>query len=128
MVKTVAKVIKLHYALILFLSRELPKKRSPKEFVGFIRDVLKQYYKIHLQEYKNLFLILDPEYRKQKAEFEKHNKVKTDLQRALKILQYIDRKMVKEGKSRQQIRQVWRDFTKSAEIRKDILDSIEKEL
>jgi len=122
------KVIKLHYALILFLVRELPKKRSPKEFVYFIRDVLKQYYKIHLQEYKNLLLLLDPEYRKQKSEFDKHNKVKADLQRALKILQYIDRKMVKEGKSRQSIRQFWLDFTKNAQVRQDVLEGIEKEL
>ena len=122
------KVIKLHYALILFLSRELPKKRSPKEFVYFIRDVLKQYYKIHLQEYKNLLLLLDPEYRKQKSEFDKHNKVKADLQRALKILQYIDRKMVKEGKSRQSIRQFWLDFTKNAQVREDVMEGIKKEI
>jgi hypothetical protein len=122
------KVIKLHYALILFLARELPKKRTPKEFVYFIRDVLKQYYKIHLQEYKNLLQLLDPEFRKQRAEFEKHNKVKADLQRALKILQYIDRKMVKEGKSRQSIRQFWLDFTKNAQVREDVLAGIEKEL
>jgi len=122
------KVIKLHYALILFLVRELPKKRSPKELVYFIRDVLKQYYKIHLQEYKNLLLILDPEYRKQKSEFDKHNKVKADLQRALKILQYIDRKMVKEGKSRQSIRQFWLDFTKNAQVREDVMEGIKKEI
>jgi len=122
------KIIKLHYALLLFLIREIPKKRTPKEFVYFIRDVLKQYYKIHLQEYKNLLQLLDPEFRKQRAEFEKHNKVKADLQRALKILQYIDRKMVKEGKSRQSIRQFWLDFTKNAQVREDVLAGIEKEL
>jgi hypothetical protein len=122
------KFIKLHHGLILFLYRELKKKRSPKELVYFLRDVAKQYIKIHVQEVQNLFKLFDPEYRKQKAEFEKHNKVKADLQRALKILQYIDRKMVKEGKSRQSIRQFWLDFTKNAQVRQDVLEGIEKEL
>ena len=122
------KVLRLHYALILFLNKELKKKRTIKQLLVFLRDIAKRYYEVHLQEYKKLFLNLDPEYLKQKAEFEKHNKVKADLQRALKILQYIDAKMMKEGKSRQSIRQFWLDFTKNAQVREDVFQSIEKEL
>lgn len=128
MLKTVAKIIQMHYGLIKYLNKELRNKRTPKELVYFFRDLAKRYFQVNLQEYKKLFLILDPEYRKQKAEFDKHNKVKADLQRALKILQYIDRKMVKEGKSRQSIRQFWLDFTKNAQVRQDVLEGIEKEL
>jgi hypothetical protein len=36
--------------------------------------------------------------------------------------------MVKEGKSRQSIRQFWLDFTKNAQVRQDVLEGIEKEL
>jgi len=122
------KFIKLHVGLFKFLSAELKKKRTPKELVYFLRDVAKQYIKIHVQEVQNLFKLFDPEYRKQKAEFDKHNKVKADLQRALKILQYIDRKMVKEGKSRQQIRQVWRDFVSRGETREEMFNAIKEEL
>ena len=122
------KLFKLHISLFQYLKQELKKKRTPKELVYFLRDVAKQYIKIHVQEVQNLFKLFDPEYRKQKAEFDKHNKVKADLQRALKILQYIDRKMVKEGKSRQVIRQFWLDFTKNAQVREDVLKGIEKEL
>ena len=122
------KALKMHYSLILFLNKELRKKRTLKQFLIFIRDIAKRYYEIHLQEYKKLFLLLDPEYCKQKAEFEKRNKVKADLQRALKILQYIDRKMQKEGQSRQKIRQFWLDFTKNASVRADVFEGIEKEL
>ena len=122
------KIIQMHLGLIKYLNVELRKKRTLRELIYFLRDLAKRYFQVNLGEYKKLFLILDPEFRKQKAEYDKHNKVKADLQRALKILQYIDRKMVKEGKSRQQIRQVWLDFTKSAQLRKDILDGIEKEI
>jgi hypothetical protein len=122
------KIIKMHLGLIKYLNKELRVKRNLKQLIIFFRDLLKRYCQVNFQEYKNLFNILDPEYRKQKVEFDKHNKVRVDLQRALKILQYIDRKMVKEGKSRQQIRQFWLDFTKNAQVRQDVLEGIEKEL
>jgi hypothetical protein len=122
------KIIKMHLGLIKYLNKELRVKRNLKQLIIFFRDLLKRYCQVNFQEYKNLFNILDPEYRKQKVEFDKHNKVRVDLQRALKILQYIDRKMVKEGKSRQSIRQFWLDFTKNAQVRQDVLEGIEKEL
>ncbi len=124
----IKKIIKMHYHLILFLNKELRQKRNLKQLIHFIRDVLKQYTRIHLQEYKRVLLNLDPKYREQKIEFDKHNRVKQDLQRALKILQYIDNKMAKEGKSRQEMRQFWCDFTKFAYVRKDVFAGIEKEI
>jgi hypothetical protein len=128
MFKTVVKILQMHYGLVKYLNVELRKKRTLRELIYFLRVLAKRYFQVNLQEYKKLFLILDPEYQKQKKEYDNHNKVKADLQRALKILQYIDRKMVKEGKSRQEIRQVWRDFVSRGETREEMFNAIKEEL
>ena len=124
----ISKFLKLHYGLILFLNRELRKKRTLKELIYFLRDVGKRYYEVHLQEYKNLFLLLDPTYRKQKAEFSKKDNIKKDLQRALKLLKYIDMKMSKAGQSRQQRRAFWRSFFRDGEVRNDVYNNLDKEI
>jgi methionine salvage enolase-phosphatase E1 len=124
----VNKFIKLHWGLFLFLRRELPKKRTAKQLIYFLTDIAKRYFQIHLQEYRNLFNVLDPEYRKQKAEYERKNDIKKDLQRALKILHYVDVKMVKAGKNRQERRSFWRDFYKNGEVRNDVFKDLDKEI
>lgn len=121
-------VVKMHYGLILYLNKELRKKRTLKELIYFLRDLAKRYYQVNLQEYKKLFLILDPEYIKQKSTFDKQNQIKKDLQRALKILHYVDMKMVKAGNSRQQRRQFWRDFYKDGQVRNDVFKDLDKEV
>ena len=122
------KFIKLHWGLFLFLRAELKKKRTPRELVLFLKDIVKRYCLIQVQEYKNLFLTFDPEYRKQKAQYDKRNDIKKDLQRALKMLQYIDAKMIKRGDNRQQRRAFWRDFFKSGQVRNDVFKDLDKEI
>jgi hypothetical protein len=121
-------VVKMHYGLILYLNKELRKKRTLKELIYFLRDLVKRYYQVNVGEYKKLFLILDPEYIKQKTTFDKQNQIKKDLQRALKILHYVDMKMVKAGNSRQQRRQFWRDFYKDGQVRNDVFKDLDKEV
>lgn len=121
-------LIKVHLGLLKYLVIELKKKRTPKELIFFLRDILKRYFAVILQEYKNSFLILDPEYRKQKKLYEKQNQLKKDLQRALKLLEYIDVKMAKSGVNRTARRQFFRDFYKNGQVRKDIYEELLKEL
>jgi hypothetical protein len=55
-------------------------------------------------------------------------KLKIDLKRCLKMLQYVDGKMDKAGVPRWKRRQFWRDFYSHGEVRKDIFDELTTEL
>lgn len=122
------QIIKLHLGLIRYLSRELPKKRTPKQFLQFLKQIIGMYLKELLKLYKNIFLIFDKEYQEKKKQYNKMQQIKKDLNRALKILQYIDEKMIKQGKNRQEIRQFWLDFTKSGQVREDIFQELLKDI
>jgi hypothetical protein len=121
-------LIKLHIGLFKYLIKELPKKKTLKEKIEFLKPIPKSYIKEILRLIKSLFLIFDKEYRKKKKEFNKLQKLRIDLDRSLKILRYIDDKMIKQGKNRQEIRQFWLDFTKHGQLRKDVLDEVTKEI
>ena len=122
------RLIKLHLGLIKYLRIELKKKKTSSQLVHFFKDVIKAYLKELLRLYKNLFLIFDENYKTQKKEYEKHQKIKVDLQRCLKMLQYVDDKMAKSGINRQRRRQFWRDFYKDGQLRKEVFDDLLKEI
>lgn len=122
------KIIKLHLGLLKYLIKELPKKRTPKEFVKFLEITAKAYFIELLKLYKTLFLIFDPIYQAKKKEYDKYQKIKVDLKRCLKMLQYIDDKMAKAGINRQRRRQFWRDFYTNGQIRKEVFEELLKEL
>jgi len=122
------KIIKLHIGLYRYLKQELKTKRTPKELIKFLRDIVLSYFKEILKLFKNIFLIFDPNYCKQRKEYNKMQKIKLDLKRALKMLQYIDKNMIKMGKKRQERRQFWRDFYRDAQVRTDVFESLEKEI
>lgn len=122
------RFIKLHFGLIKYLKLELPKKQNPKEIVLFLKQVLVVYIKELIKLYKDLFLIFDKTYRKQKKEYDKMQSVKKDLQRCIKMLQYIDQKMLKAGKSRQERRGFWREFYKNQQVRSDVFNGLDKEI
>ena len=124
----ITKLVKMHIGLIKYLNVELRKKRTPKELVYFLWAIIKRYFQVNLQEFKNLFRVFDPEYNKQKQEFKKQQDIKKDLQRALRILQYVDSKMAKSGKSRQERRRFWREFYKDGQIRNETFKDLEKEI
>jgi hypothetical protein len=122
------RLVKLHAGLTRYLINELPKKKNLREAINFLKPLLGVYLKELLKLYKGLFLIFDKEYQKQKKQFDKMQRIKVDLNRALKILQYIDKKMVDKGNNRQEIRQFWLDFTKNGQVRQDIFDELLKDI
>ena len=122
------KFVKMNLSLVKFLMVELPKKKSANEVVVFLKKILVQYFKVLLQEYKNLFLFLDEDYQKQKKAFDKNQEIKKALQTALRMLQYIDKKMVEAGKSRQERKLFWRDFYKSGSVRTETFNDLTKEI
>jgi len=124
----IKQLIKLHAGLTRYLINELPKKKNLREVINFLKPLLGVYLKELLKLYKSLFLVFDKEYQKQKKQFDKMQRIKVDLNRALKILQYIDEKMTKQGKNRQEIRQFWLDFTKNGQVRQDIFDELLKDI
>jgi hypothetical protein len=124
----IKRLFQLHLGLIKFLNKELRKKRKPKELVYFLRDLAKQYFRILIQEYKNLFLVFDKNYKEQKKKYKQYNDIKKQLQLAIKILKYIDDKMQKQGVPRWKRRQFWSDFHKLGQVRKDVFEDLLKEI
>ena len=120
--------IKLHWGLIRFLNKELRKKRTSRETVFFLKDILKVYFTQLIKLYNNMFLVFDTDYQKQKKKQKQYNELKKQLNQALKLLKYIDKKMLKQGLSRQKRRQFWRDFSDRGELRKKTFDELSKEL
>jgi len=121
-------LIQMHIGLFQYLSKEIPKKKTLKELIGFLKNIGKQYLKVNLQMYKNLFLMFDKDFKQQKKKYEKEQQMKKDLQRALKMLQYIDKKLAKDGWNRQRRRQFWRDFFKDGQIRTEVFNALENEI
>jgi hypothetical protein len=122
------QIIKLHLGLIRYLSRELPKKRTLKDLFKFLKQIIGVYLKELLRLYKNTFLVLDKSYQEKKKQYDKVQLIKKDLNRALKILQYVDNKMQKEGIPRWKMKQFWRDFIKSGQLRQDVFDDLLKDI
>jgi len=119
---------RLHLGLIKYIIKELPKRKTRKEVIGFLKSLLGVYLQELLKMYKSLFLVFDKNYREQKKQHGKMQKIKVDLQRCLKMLQYVDQKMAKTGISRQRRRQFWRDFYKDGQLRKEVFDELLKEI
>ena len=122
------QLIKLHIGLYRFLNRELPKIKTLKGLIKFLKPITLAYLGELLRLYKNVYLVFDKEYQKNKKQFDKTQKIKADLNRALKILQYIDKRMVQQGKNRQYIRQFWRDFYSERQVREDVFNELFKEI
>jgi hypothetical protein len=122
------RIVKLHIGLFNYLRTELKKPRKPNELVRFLQAIGKSYFAELLKLYKELFRQLDPEFQKQKKEYEKYNTLKTDLQRALKLLKYIDNKLAKQGISRNARRQFWRDFYARGQVRTETFNDLLKEI
>ena len=121
-------LIKVHFNLIKYIIQEIKKKKKIKEHIAFFKNLGKEYFKILAQEFKNLSHMFDKEFRAKKRQMKKHQKIKTDLNRALKILRFVDAKMTKSGVSRQRRRQFWRDFYSQGQCRKDIFEDIAREI
>ena len=122
------RLIQLHVGLFQYLRAELKKTRNLQQLIKFVKDLMKRYLTVMLQEYKNVFLQLDPIYTKQKKEYEKYQKVQQDLRRCVKMLEYIDDKLEKQGRNRTECRQFWADFIKYKNVRKEVFDMLMQEI
>lgn len=112
----IKQFILLHISLIKFLNKELRKKRTVKQLITLLKDIAKTYLKTLLQQYKNLFLQLDPEYIKQKKQYEKYQQYRKDINNAYKLLMW----MIKQGESRADRKNIKRDFEKYGRISKEL--------
>ena len=124
----IKRLIKMHIQLIRYVVKEIFEKKLIREHLKFIKNITIQYFKILLQELNNIFRIFDKDFRIAKKQQDRIQKLKVDLNRALKMLKYIDKNLNKMGKSRQYRRQFWRDFFKSGQIRNEVFTDLEKEL
>jgi len=122
------KLIRAHIGLIKYILQEIKNKKTFKDFVKFGIEIIKSYMKFWVQYFIHLGIMFNKDYRKQQKKYKKYMEVKADLQKALKILKYIDNKMKKSGLSRQKIRQFWRDFYKSGQVRKEMFDDLLKDM
>jgi methionine salvage enolase-phosphatase E1 len=122
------QMLKLHLGLVKYIIQELPKKKTLKEVIEFFKQIIIGYTKEMLRFYKNLFLIFDKTYQEKKKQYEKMQKTKQDLQRCLKMLQYVDNKMAKLGATRQRRRHFWREFYSNGQIRQNVFDELLQEI
>jgi hypothetical protein len=122
------QLIKLHLGLAKYLINELPKKKTLREVIKFLKPLLGVYITELVKLYKSLFLVFDVEYQKQKKQFDKMQKIKIDLKKCLKMLQFVDDKMKKSGIPNWKRKQFWRDFYRDGQVRKDTFDELLKEI
>lgn len=122
------RIIKAHIGLIKYIVKELMTKKTPKQYVYFVFQTARAYFRFWVTELKNILKLIDPEFRKQQTQYHKYNEIKGDLQRALKMLKYLDMKMTKAGVNRQKRRQFWHDFIKNGEVRKEMFEDLMKEI
>lgn len=118
----------MHINLIRYIVKEINKKKSPKTHILFFKSFFIQYSKMISQQINNLFKYFDKDFRLQKKKYEHIQQLKKDLQRALKLLKYIDKNLAKIGKSRHERRQFWRDFFKDEQVRAEVFNQLENEL
>lgn len=122
------QLIKLHLGLFKYIKVELPKKKTLKEFIKFLKQIIEVYLKELIKLYKNLFLVFDIDYKNQKKQYDNYNKIKKELQQALKMLQYVDKRMIEQKVPRNIRRQFWNDFRKHGTVRKETFDQLLKEI
>jgi len=120
----IKRMYKFHIIVIKYLAKELFKKRTPKELCSFLGLVAKQYFSVLLNEYKMLFRYFDKHYREELKLRKKHAGIKTDLIRALKLLQLVEKEMKEKGMPRWKIRQFFRDFYNNGEVREDVINDL----
>lgn len=122
------RILKLHLGLVRYILNELPKQKGLRKVVKFFLNLSKAYSIAILNEYRLFLKSFDTEYRNQIKKQKKNEDLRKKLYQALKLLQYIETKMSKEGISRQRRRQFWREFYGSGQIRKEVFEELLKEI
>ena len=124
----IKRLIKLHVTLFKYLIAGLKKAKTPKDKLKFVITTGKAYFIAIKHEGKQFILLFNVDYRKKKVEFEKQQAVQKDLANAVKLLNYLDKKLDKKGYNRQQKKQFWQDFRKNQTIRNDVFKELTNEI
>lgn len=123
------KFIQLHKGLFKFILSEIKTKRTLQERIPIIKNLVISYFKFWGQELKGIKAYLfDKEYKESLKKFKRQENLKKEFQRALQLLKYLDKKMIKMGLNRTTRRQHWRDFFKSETIRTETFNELAEEI
>jgi len=122
------KFLKIHIGIYRHLKAEFTKKKSIKQHLLFLKNVGKEYYQFIYQEYKKLFLLLDPEFRKQKKEYERKKQLVEDLKKLLNLLHRIDTHLIDLGFPSWKRKQFRMDYFKHGAINNEVIKKLEEEL
>ena len=122
------KFFKIHIGIYRYLKAEFKKKKTPKQHILFLKQVFGDYSKFMLQEYKKLFLLLDPEFRKQKKEYERKKQLVEDLKKLLNLLHRIDTHLIDLGFPSWKRKQFRMDYFKHGAINNEVIKKLEEEL
>jgi hypothetical protein len=115
---------KIHIGLIKFIHIEIPKNKSIRKKIVFLISAGKAYCQAIYQWYKIVLQQSDPEYQKQKKQYEKYQQYRKDIGTAWKIIMW----MIKQGETRNDRKWIRRDFEKFGRISKETEKMILKEL
>lgn len=122
------RLIKLHMGLIKYFRQELKIKRGFRAWIKFCLSLGKAYFIAMLTEYNLMFKYFDKNYRKQKEQHKQYIKVRAELIKAIRLLKYLDKRMVDSGKDRHYRRNFWREFFKDGQVRADAFNDLMKEV
>lgn len=118
------RILKLHQGLYRYLRIELKRKRSSRELVFFLKKILESYIKEILKIVNYSLNYFNPIYVKQRIEYKKYLQYKKDLSNAWRILQFV----LKQGKTKQERKQIKSDFIKFGRISKEVEQIILKDI
>ena len=123
------RLLKAHEQFFNYVFTELQKKKTINTHTRFLLHQAKTYGKFLFGLYKGLFLVLDPEYQKQKAEFNKQQEIRKQITGMIKLLRYSKDKLRKAGLSRQRIRRFFIDLgSTDDEALQKLADDLMKEI
>jgi len=124
----IKQFIEAHKNLAKVIIGRLKTAKTFKDKLAVIISVFMMYGKAIKSLLKRFILNFNKDYRKQRQDFLKQKKLKNDLLRALRLLEYLDKKMDIKGYNRNQRRQFWRDFSKNSQLRTEIFNELMNEI
>lgn len=122
------RLINAHIQFLKYNYSVLKQKLPLNKWIIFLLRQLKTYGKFLIQLYKGLFIALDPQYQKQKAEAKKQQEVRKQIIGMVKLLRYSKDKMRKMGMSRQSIRRFFITVGGDDKVLEQLCNELMKEI
>lgn len=122
------RLINAHIQFLKYNYSVLKQKLPLNKRIIFLLRQLKTYGKFLIQLYKGLFIALDPQYQKQKAEAKKQQEVRKQIIGMVKLLRYSKDKMRKMGMSRQSIRRFFITVGGDDKVLEQLCNELMKEI